>query len=59
MFNIGALYDNRALEGEGLVGPIQETRNASIRINSASSVDLRAVLCTRSTVMRQPARCQR
>ena len=26
ILDIGALYDNRALEGEGLVGPIQDPR---------------------------------
>ena len=44
ILDIGALYDNRALEGEGLVGPIQDPPGTlQIRIDSAASVDLRAV----------------
>ena len=44
ILDIGALYDNRALEGEGLVGPIQDPPGTlQLRIDSASAVDLRAL----------------
>lgn len=44
ILDIGALYDNRALEGEGLVGPIQDPPGTlQMRMDSASAVDLRAV----------------
>lgn len=44
ILDIGALYDNRALEGEGILGPVQDPPGTlHMSMDSASAVDLRAV----------------